>query len=266
VIAVDALTYSGLKVLAETLHLEIVAIPAGATGPDLDHLQALCCKRPVRAVYSMPTVHNPLGWVMSLAQRERLVAIARQHQLMIIEDAAYAFLAEHAPPPLATLAPERTVYVGGFSKSVATGLRVGFVAAPLAWVKRLERSLMATTWNVPGVMSAIAVAWIEDGTVARLEAQKREDAQARQRLAAQVLTGLAYISHPSSYFLWLPLTEDTRADQVAMSLQREGICVSTAEPFAVSAHVPHALRLALGSVSMTALRQALMTVRKVVQW
>ncbi|TKK29901.1 GntR family transcriptional regulator [Pseudomonas sp. CFBP13528] len=266
VIAVDALTYSGLKVLAETLHLEIVAIPASAIGPDLDHLQALCRKRPVRAVYSMPTVHNPLGWVMSLAQREHLVAIARQHQLMIIEDAAYAFLAEHAPPPLATLAPERTVYVGGFSKSVATGLRVGFVATPLAWVKRLERTLMATTWNVPGVMSAIAVAWIEDGTVARLEAQKREDAQARQRLAAQVLAGLSYISHPSSYFLWLPLTEDARADQVAMSLQREGICVSTAEPFAVCAQVPHALRLALGSVSMTALHQALITVRKVVQW
>ena len=60
---------------------------------------------------------------------------------MIIEDAAYAFLAEHAPPPLATLAPERTVYVGGFSKSVATGLRVGFVSAPAAWVKALERSI-----------------------------------------------------------------------------------------------------------------------------
>ncbi|AZF11158.1 Transcriptional regulator, GntR family domain [Pseudomonas sp. R2-37-08W] len=266
VIAVDALTYSGFKVLAETLHLEIVAIPASATGPDLDHLQALCRKRPVRAVYSMPTLHNPLGWVMSLAQRERLVAIAREHHLMIIEDAAYAFLAEHAPPPLATLAPECTVYVGGFSKSVATGLRVGFIAAPLAWVKVLERTVMATTWNVPGVMSAIAVAWIEDGTVAQLEAQKRADAQARQALAAQVLTGLSYVSHPSSYFLWLPLAEDARADQVAMTLQREGIGVSTAEPFAVSAHVPHALRLALGSVSMTALREALLKVRKVVQW
>ncbi|AZF21801.1 PLP-dependent aminotransferase family protein [Pseudomonas sp. R3-52-08] len=266
VIAVDALTYSGFKVLAETLHLEIVAIPTSATGPDLDHLLALCRKRPVRAVYSMPTLHNPLGWVMSLAQRERLVAIAREHHLMIIEDAAYAFLAEHAPPPLATLAPECTVYVGGFSKSVATGLRVGFIAAPLAWVKVLERTVMATTWNVPGVMSAIAVAWIEDGTVAQLEAQKRADAQARQALAAQVLTGLSYISHPSSYFLWLPLAEDARADQVAMTLQREGIGVSTAEPFAVSAHVPHALRLALGSVSMTALREALLKVRKVVQW
>ncbi|MBD8236814.1 PLP-dependent aminotransferase family protein [Pseudomonas fluorescens] len=266
VIAVDALTYSGFKVLAETLHLEIVPIPVTASGPDLAALRNLCGKRPVRAVYSIPTLHNPLGWVMGIEQREQLVAIARQHNLMIIEDAAYAFLAEDAPPPLASLAPERTVYVGGLSKSVATGLRVGFVAAPAAWMKALERTIMATTWNVPGVMSAIAVAWIEDGTVAQLEAQKRQDAQARQVLAAQVLKGLAYTSHPSSYFLWLPLAEDVRADQVAMTLQREGVSVSTAEPFAVSAHVPHALRLALGSVDMPALREALLKVRSVVAW
>ncbi|MBC8983967.1 PLP-dependent aminotransferase family protein [Pseudomonas lurida] len=266
VIAVDALTYSGFKVLAETLHLEVVAIPVTPVGSDLDALQALCRRRPVRAVYSMPTLHNPLGWVMGRNSREQLVAIARQYNLMIIEDAAYAFLAADAPPPVASLAPERTVYVGGLSKSVATGLRVGFVAAPNEWVKPLERTIMATTWNVPGVMSAIAVAWIDDGTVAQLEAQKREDAQARQALAARVLKGLAYTSHPSSYFLWLPLAEDARADQVAMTLQREGVCVSTAEPFAVSAHVPHALRLALGSVAMPSLHEALLNVRKVVEW
>ncbi|MGY2397794.1 aminotransferase-like domain-containing protein [Pseudomonas sp. SDO5271_S396] len=265
VIAVDALTYSGFKVLAETLHLEIVAIPVTASGPDLDHLQQLCRRRTVRAVYSMPTLHNPLGWVLDKAQRERLVTIARQHNLMIIEDAAYAFLADDAPPPLASLAPERTVYVGGLSKSVATGLRVGFVSAPAAWVKVLERTIMATTWNVPGVMSAIAVAWIEDGTVARLEAQKRKDARARQALATQVLAGLPYTRHPSSYFLWLPLPEEARADQIAMALQRDNVSVSTAEPFAVSAQVPHALRLALGSVDMPALREALLKVRRVVE-
>lgn len=264
VIAVDALTYSGFKVLAETLHLEILAVPVTPAGPDLQALQTLCRQRPVRAVYCMPTLHNPLGWVMEMSQREQLVSIAHQHNLMLIEDAAYAFLVENPPPPLATLAPERTVYVGGLSKSIATGLRVGFIAAPPAWVKVLERTIMATTWNVPGVMTAIAVAWIEDGTVAQLEAQKRQDARARQALAAQVLKGLATISHPSSYFLWLPLAEEVRADQVAMTLQREGVSVSTAEPFAVSAHVPHALRLALGSVDMPALREALLTVRRVV--
>ncbi len=70
---------------------------------------------------------------MDLPQREQLVAIARQHQLLIIEDAAYAFLAENPPAPLISLAPELTVYVSGLSKNVATGFRIGFIAAPERW-------------------------------------------------------------------------------------------------------------------------------------
>jgi DNA-binding transcriptional MocR family regulator len=265
VIAADALTYSGFKVLAESLHLEIVAIPVTEQGPDLEALEKLCRSRTVRAVYTIPTLHNPMGWVMPADQREQLVSIARQHDLHIIEDGAYAFLAEQAPPPLAELAPERTVYVSGFSKNVATGLRVGFIAAPAQRVAALERSIRATTWNTPGVMTAIACAWLDDGTVTRLEAQKREDARARQKLADEELSGLRVIRHPSSYFLWLPLSEDARADQIAVALMREQVSVSTAEPFAVSVHVPHALRLALGSVDLATLRHALVKVKWVVE-
>lgn len=264
VIAADALTYSGFIVLAEALHLEIVPIPVTEHGPDLEALDRLCLRRRVRAVYTMPTLHNPLGWVMSADQRESLVTIARRHDLLIIEDAAYAFLAEDPPAPLAQLAPERTVYVSGLSKSVATGLRVGFVAAPAKKVPALERTIRATTWNTPGVLTAIASTWLDDGTVMQLEAEKRRDAQARQAMAAEVLAGLACVRHPSSYFLWLPLSEDARADQIAMALMRENVAVSTAEPFATSAHVPHAIRLALGSAEMGALREALEKVKWVI--
>ncbi len=265
VVAADALTYPGFKVLAEALRVELVAIPCGAAGPDLAALERLCRERPVRVLYTMPTLHNPLGWVMPIEQREQLVAIARRHELRIIEDAAYAFLAEGAPPPVAALAPERTVYVSGFSKSVATGLRVGFVAAPASLVPALERTIRATAWNTAGILTAIACGWVEDGTVARLEAQKREDARARQALAGELLAGLPVVRHPDSYFLWLPLSEDARADQVAMALMREQISVSTAEPFAISPQVPHALRLALGSVEMSVLQGALARVKSVVE-
>ncbi|WP_409319550.1 PLP-dependent aminotransferase family protein [Pseudomonas sp. KCJK9016] len=264
VIAADALTYSGFKVLAEALHLEVVAIPVSDHGADLAVLEKLCRTRPVRAVYCMPTLHNPLGWVMPLDQREHLVAIARKHDLTIIEDAAYAFLVDQPPPPLADLAPERTVYVSGLSKNIATGLRVGFIAAPIAKVPALERIIRATTWNTPGVMTAIACGWLDDGTVTLLEAQKRDDAQARQALAAEILQGLPYVGHPSSYFLWLPLPEDARSDQVVIELMKAQISVTNAEPFTVSAHVPHAIRLALGSVDRLVLRQALLKVRQVI--
>ncbi|BBP71614.1 GntR family transcriptional regulator [Pseudomonas sp. Seg1] len=264
VIAADALTYSGFKVLAEALHLEVVAIAVNDHGPDLAALEKLCQTRPVRAVYSMPTLHNPLGWVMPLEQREQLVAIARRHDLTIIEDAAYAFLVENPPRTLIDMAPERTVYVSGLSKNIATGLRVGFIAAPAPRVPALERIIRATTWNTPGVMTAIACGWLDDGTVTLLEEQKRHDAKARQALAAELLQGLTCIGHPFSYFLWLPLPEDVRADQIVVELMHEQISVTTAEPFSVAPHVPHAIRLALGSVDMAVLRQALITVRKVI--
>ena len=265
VIAVDALTYPGFKALALALHLEVLAIPVTESGPDLDALERLCRSRSVRAIYSMPTLHNPLGWVMSLEQRQQLIAIARAHDLHIIEDAAYAFLVENPPPPLAELAPERTVYVSGLSKNVAAGLRVGFIAAPAQTIAALERMIRVTAWNTPGVMTSIASAWLDDGTVSRLEVQKRQDAQARQIIADEQLAGLHSVRHPFSYFVWLPLAEDARAEQVVTALLREQISVSTAQPFAISTHVPHAIRLALASVEMGALRGALAKVKWVVE-
>lgn len=112
------------------------------------------------------------------------MSIASKHDLMIIEDAAYAYLVEAAPPPVTQLAPERTVYVSGFSKNVAAGLRVGFVVAPEHLTASLGRVIRTTTWNTPGILTAITTAWLEDGTVARLETEKRRDAQARQALVA----------------------------------------------------------------------------------
>jgi len=264
VIAADALTYPGFKVLAEALHLELLPIAASGHGPDPDALERLCTRRRVRALYTMPTMHNPLGWVTSMSRRRRLASIARHHGLLVIEDAAYAFLAEDPPAPLAALAPETTVYVSGLSKSVATGLRVGFVVAPQAWVPKIERAIRATTWCTPGVTTAIACGWLDDGTVGRLESEKRRDAALRQAVVDDTLAGLRCVRHPSSYFVWLPLPEETRADRVAAALMRDGVSVSTAEPFAISRHVPHALRLALGSVGLDNLRTALRTVRRVI--
>ncbi|QNE16898.1 PLP-dependent aminotransferase family protein [Kribbella qitaiheensis] len=261
VIAVDAVTYPGFIVLARTLGLELAPLPVTGSGPDLDALEQLCRRRRVRAVYAMPTLHNPLGWVYDAFQRARLVSIANRYGVSIVEDASYAYLIDDAPPPLATLAPDLTVYVSGLSKSVAPGLRVGFIAAPVELVPALERVIRATTWHVPGVTTAIACRWLDDGTVDRLEMAKRNDARLRQSIASEVLAGLPFAGHPSSYLVWLPLAPDARPDRIAATLADQGIAVSTAEPFATTPTVPHALRLALGSVTLPDLRDALQAVR-----
>lgn len=266
VVAVDALTYSGFKVLAALYHLELAAIPCRAEGPDLQALHTLCQQRRVRAVYTMPTLHNPLGWVLNAGQRQALADLARQHDLLIIEDAAYARLVSRPPPPVVSYAPERTVYVTGFSKNIATGLRVGGVISPPRYRPDIERAIRATTWNTPTLISSLICAWIEDGTVARFETQKRQDARQRQQVAREVLCGLPVVSHPDSYFVWLPLGEESRADRLANALMERRISVSTAEPFCVSATIPQALRIALGSVPFDSLRPALLNVRDAVEY
>lgn len=266
VVAVDALTYSGFKVLAALYHLELAAIPCRPEGPDLRALHTLCQQRRVRAVYTMPTLHNPLGWVLNTGQRQALADLARQHDLLIIEDAAYARLVSHPPPPVVSYAPERTVYVTGFSKNIATGLRVGVVISPPRYRPEIERTIRATTWNTPTLISSLICAWIEDGTVARFETQKRQDARQRQQVARELLCGLPVVSHPDSYFVWLPLGEESRADRLANALMERRISVSTAEPFCVSATIPQALRIALGSVPFDSLRPALLSVRDAVEY
>jgi DNA-binding transcriptional MocR family regulator len=263
IVAVDALIYPGFRVLAEALRLELVPIPIDADGPDLDQLERLCRTIPVRAVYAMPTLHNPLSCVMSSAARRRLANLARAHDLLIIEDEAYAYLIADAPAPVAAMAPERTVYVSSLSKNVATGMRFGYLAATEALLGPIERAIRATVWNAAGVLTAIACNWIEDGTVARLEAEKRKDAAQRQAIARRALEGLQTITHPASYLVWLVLGEDQRADRVASTLAHRGVSVAAADSFATTTHVPHALRIALGSVSKPALKAALMVVGEV---
>ena len=262
VVAVDALTYPGFIALAQTHSLELAPIAMGTHGPDMSDLERLMRQRAVKAIYTMPTLHNPMGWVMSRAARERLVALARQHDALIIEDGSYAFLTDEAPTPVRELAPERTVYVSGLSKALGGGVRFGFVVSPPPHVPALERTLRALTWSNSTLITALCGRWLEDGTVQQMEQEKRADAAARQQIASEELADLHMIRNPASYFVWLMLPSEMRADQLAGTLMQQGILVATSEAFAAAPSFPHAVRLSLGGCDLTTLRNTLRRIRR----
>lgn len=265
VVAVDALTYPGTKLIAATQAIELAGLPCTTAGPDLDALDALCRRRTVAVVYVMPTIQNPLGFVLNRADRHRVVDIARRHDCFLIEDATYAFLDPVAGPTLYELAPERTVHIGSLSKNLATGLRFGFLVAPDAYLGPATSVLRASGWSVPSIVTALAASWLADGTVTRLESLRRDDAGQRQAIARDVLAGLDYTAHPGSYFGWLALPPELRNDEVAHLLADEGILVSTSDAFAVSAHPPNALRLSLATPGSGVMKHALNQIRAVLQ-
>src|SRR5208282_1088359 len=83
------------------------------------------CRGGLRVAVVSPTLHNPTTATMGLERRRRLAEVARARDLVLVEEDVYGLLPEGAPPPLATLAPERVVYLTGLSKTVAPGLRIG---------------------------------------------------------------------------------------------------------------------------------------------
>jgi len=260
-IAIGSLSYPGMRMLAQSRKHPFATVPVEAEGPDLAALDRACAGRGVRAVYTEPTMHNPMSWVLTLEQRRRIVEIARRHDVWIIEDGTYAFLAPDAPPPLQALAPERTVYVASLSKNFATGLRFGFVVAPDPLIAHLEGGLRASTYGSPSLVTALAVGWIADGTVERMEAERRVDARRRQAIARAALRGYELVTHPSSYIVWLRLRPGQRMDLVAALLAERGIAVGTAERYATDGRAPHALRLAIGTPPLEVLERALADVR-----
>ncbi|NMG64241.1 aminotransferase class I/II-fold pyridoxal phosphate-dependent enzyme [Azoarcus indigens] len=264
-VAVDALSYPGFRMLAELQELRLEPVPALADGPDLNALESLCRKHHIRAIYTMPTLHNPLGWILDLEQRQRLVETARRYDCLLIEDASYAYLPEDAPPALATLAPERTVHVSSLSKSLASGLRFGYLLAPAYCAARIKAAIRASYWSLPSLITAMASRWMADGTVVRQEAVLRREARARQAIARRVFAGMEMVANPASLFIWLPLPEELRMDRIATALAERDIAVSKAEAYATTRHAPHALRLGLSSVPLEQLEGVLLRLRETLE-
>lgn len=173
-IAIDTLSYPGFKSVAALQGLNLVPVEGREAVMDPDDLDRQCRTTRQRAVYLMPTVHNPLGAVMDKPTRLRLIEIARKHDLLIIEDAADAFLEPAPPPSLVALAPDRTIHVGSFSKSIGTGLRLGDLIAPPTQTGGLLEAIRATTWNAPALISAMVTGWVADGTLSRAEETRRQ--------------------------------------------------------------------------------------------
>ena len=244
----EELTYPGLKAVAGLLHLRTRGLPLDEKGLVPEAFADACRKGDARALYLVPTIHNPTGTLMPEARRREIAEIARTHDVALVEDDIHALLPVERPRPVSAYAPERSYYLMSTSKTLVAGLRVSYVAAPPGMFSRLAANLRATAWAAPPLMAALASAWIEDGTADALLLARRQAAALRQALARERLLGLRYDAHPASYFAWVHLPEPWRSDTFVAEARAHGLAVTPAEVFLVGRGAPpHAVRVCLGA-------------------
>ena len=133
-VLVEAPTYDRpLRILAR-LGAEVVALPMDEEGLDPDALEhALRAGPPPAFLYTIPTFQNPSGRTLSLDRRSRVLALAREHGLLVVEDDPYGLVSfdGEPPPTLHELADgEGVVHSSSFSKTIAPGVRVGWLVLP----------------------------------------------------------------------------------------------------------------------------------------
>ena len=126
-------TYLGAIQGWRAYQAEFVTVPLDDDGMQVDEIEnILKAHDDVRFIYVLPNFHNPAGTTLPEDRRRRLVEIAREADLIIVEDDPYGALRYEgkSPTPISALAPERTLYLGTFSKTLTPGLRIGWVAGP----------------------------------------------------------------------------------------------------------------------------------------
>jgi DNA-binding transcriptional MocR family regulator len=246
-VAFDEVSYTGGLEQARMLGCTVASVAYDAGGMRADSLREVCERGDVAAVYTMPTVHNPLSCVASLERREAIVQVAREVDLLILQDDAYGYMEADAPPHYAQLAPERTFYTRGLSKSYAPATQTGFLIAPERFAAAIDGALKNSTTGTSLVNNIAAMSLVADGTVDAVIAQKLVEGARRNAAAREVLGEAAFPGAKCAWLLWVRLPGGMTAAEGEAACLAKGVLVSGGNWFvAPGAPETHAIRIGLG--------------------
>lgn len=256
------LTYPGARALAQMLGLRLRGVAMDREGilPDALEHAATTDPRPT-ALYLVPTIQNPVGGVLSPERRRAVAEVAEARDLLVLEDDVHAFLPDEPVEPIASLVPDRTLYLSSMGKALSVGLRTGFVLSPPRYVDRLISGVRSTMWMPPPLMVEVATRWIDGPAADRILQEKRVEISRRQRLLDELLSGHRIDTHPRGLHAWLHLPEPWRSEEFVDQARQRGVLIAGAHAFAVGRReVPHAVRISLTADCPERTREGLETV------
>jgi DNA-binding transcriptional MocR family regulator len=222
------------------LGLKTIGIPRLADGPDLARLAELAALHKPRLYVVNSVLHNPSSTSLSAAKAFQVLRIAEEHDFTIVEDDIYCDL--HPGPavqPATRMAPldqlRRVIYLGGFSKSLAANLRVGFIAASPELAQRLADRKMLATLTTSELGERVVYKILSEGVYRKhLErVRARLDAARPQAIRRVEALGLTLESLPSAgMFLWVDAGRDTSV--LAAQAMEQGLLLAPGSLFSPS--------------------------------
>lgn len=251
VVAVESPTYFGLLQLFESMGLQVLEIPTDPErGVSVDALELATRNGAVAACVLMPNFSNPTGSLMSDTAKQRLVNLLAERNVPLIEDDLYGEFYQGRERPRPAKAFDTTgnvLYVASFTKLVAPGLRVGWIA-PGRYRSRVEILKFINTFSTPAVLQITVARFLESGGydhhMRRLRKWCAEQlARITDGLARYFPPGTRWTMPQGGYLCWVELPAGADSTRLLRECIAEGISFAPGALFSVSDAYPNYLRL-----------------------
>lgn len=233
-VVVESPGFSHLFDLLRLHGVRMLAVPRTPTGPDTRVLERLCREHSPRAMFINSFHHNPTGSCLTAVVAQKILQLSRAHGVLVIEDDVYADM-HHAPGTrLAALDDEaRVIYVGSFSKTLSSSLRVGFVLAGAGLIAQLAEVKMVSSMGGSRFCESVLANLLSTGAYRKLVQRQRQRLSMDRAAALQLLEDAEWevFGKPvGGLFIW---ARSTRCDyaQLRTLARRFGVLLSCATAF-----------------------------------
>jgi DNA-binding transcriptional MocR family regulator len=249
VVLCEQLTDHGVIGNSQVLGFTLKGVEVDREGIDPEHFEDLCANERITALVCTPNLNNPTSSLMSDTRRREIAAIAQRFGVYVIEDDVYGpLLGEGRAPPLSHYLPELSFYCTSFTKSVLTGLRIGYLVVPRRLALRTESILRVNSWMAAPLLAEVATRWIHNGNAQALVERQRRLLAARQALVAERFAEHLLGHAPQALSCWMGIPEHWELDSLVRELRHRHIAVTSPDPFMVRGTPrPRAVRLCMGA-------------------
>jgi DNA-binding transcriptional MocR family regulator len=230
-IVFEHVTYSQISRGTALIGRQTVLVESDAQGVIPEDFERVCVQQHPKLAFMMTSGQNPTLSIMPEARRRAIAAIAKRHNVFLIEDNLYGATMDTGIPLLAEIAPDRTFLVGGLSKSVTAGVRGGWIACPPHLAQRVRIAHKMVSGGLPYLLAELGARLVLSGMADSIRAKVSEEVEAREAHARKILAGLDFNSHPRVPFLWLKLPDPWLSGTFRQAAFAEDILIDDEDEF-----------------------------------
>jgi DNA-binding transcriptional MocR family regulator len=245
-VLVDDPCYFNFHALLRAHRAKIVAVPYTPSGPDLEAFaQTVAIHRP-RLYITNSAIHNPTGATLSPVVAHKVLKIADQFDITIIEDDIFADFETTLAPRLAAFdGLDRVIHIGSFSKTLSASARCGFIAAKHEWIEGLTDLKIATSFGGCRLTAELVHHVLSDGGYRKhLETLRHRLSRAMFDVSARLKTMgiIPWLEPQAGMFLWCRLPDGVDAADVARAALNRKIVLAPGNAFSLSQTATHFMR------------------------